>query len=369
MIQMIRSGLKDQGIDFDIEEIFLSDKNIEYCVGCGFCLENTKCWKKDDHAEIIDKLLNADAIILGSPVYFRHVTAQMKTFTDRSLSFGHKLRTATKPGIAVSVSAGMADTATGQYLAGLMRVYGAFPVGTLTAIATSPGGFLGKEAVEARARDLGLDLLRAIREKHVYPVTDESYQFYLFMRDLVTRDKEFMKGDYKHWQDNDLLTGFESYVKQEFAQSPFDKEVRKEWLKNMIKEANSNNNNGNGKTQAENKPANASPLEQAASCLDLLKIMPLGFKKESANGLKAVYQFNITGSENFNAYLEIESGNCAFHEGSHAKPDVVIDSPADVWLSVSRGELDGQSAFMTGKYKVDGNVMLLMKLNSMFGNA
>ncbi len=369
MIRMIGSAIAEQGVDSDLEEIFLSDKKIEYCIGCGFCLENKRCWQKDDHNELIDALLDADAVILGSPVYFKHVTAQMKTFIDRSLSFGHKLRSATKPGIAVCVSAGMGESETGRYLAGLLRVYGAFSVGTLTAIATSPGGFLGKEQVEARARDLGADLIRAIKEKRVYPATDESYQFYLFMRDLVSREKEFMTGDYKHWEENGILDRFESYAKQEFTQAPYNWETRKEWLKNIIKETKAKNAHNKEKSEPESKPEGVAGIESITSCHELLKMMPLGFKKEDANGLEAVYQFNISGGENFSAYLSIEKGNCVFHEGTHRTPDVTVNSPDDVWLNISKGELDGQTAFMSGKYKVDGNLMLLMKLNSLFGNA
>lgn len=51
------------------------------------------------------------------------------------------------------------------------------------------------------------------------------------------------------------------------------------------------------------------------------------------------------------------------------KPGVVIKSPADVWLGISRGEVDGQGAFMSGRYKVEGNIALLMKLKGLFGEA
>ncbi|MBF0498387.1 MAG: flavodoxin family protein, partial [Deltaproteobacteria bacterium] len=145
MIQMIRTALSGQ--DIDVEEIFLSEKKIEYCVGCALCLEKGKCWRLDDHAEILDKLLTADGVILGSPVYFGHVTAQMKTFLDRSVAFAHKLRTTWKPGLAISVSAGLGETDTARYLASLLRVYGASSVGEFTAIAMGPGTFLGQESV------------------------------------------------------------------------------------------------------------------------------------------------------------------------------------------------------------------------------
>ena len=63
------------------------------------------------------ELLEAEGIILASPVYFRHVTGQMKTFFDRSLALGHKPRPTWKPGLAISVSAGLGETDTADYLA------------------------------------------------------------------------------------------------------------------------------------------------------------------------------------------------------------------------------------------------------------
>ena len=165
MLRMIADGLSQEGVE--LEEIFLSNHKIEYCMGCGFCLENKKCWRRDDHAGITDKLTAADGIILASPVYFMHVTAQMKTFIDRSLSFGHKPRATWKPGLAVCVSAGLSDTDTARYLESVLRPFGAFSVGNFTALATGPGEFLGKEAVEARAADLAGGLVKAIKEKAI----------------------------------------------------------------------------------------------------------------------------------------------------------------------------------------------------------
>jgi len=138
MLAMIGAELQRLGLGLEI--IHLTDHRIEYCVGCGHCLERGRCWIPDDHAAIVERLLAADAVVLASPVYFFHVTAQTKTFLDRSLALGHKPRPTWKPGLAVSVSAGSGETAVAAYLEGLLRVYGAFPVGSLTALATVPGG-------------------------------------------------------------------------------------------------------------------------------------------------------------------------------------------------------------------------------------
>jgi multimeric flavodoxin WrbA/putative sterol carrier protein len=361
MIQMMKPVFAKEGID--LEEICLSEKRIEYCVGCGVCIEKGKCWRQDDHGEIVAKLLAADGVILASPVYFKHVTAQMKTFIDRSLAYGHKPRTTWKPGIAISVSAGMAETATADYLAGLLRTYGAFSVGTLTGIAVGPGSFMGTDVINARAKDLAGDLSRAIKEKRRYPATDGDLFFYLFMGDLVRRQKDFMHDDFRHWEESGLYKGFETYVGQTFANPPYDPEMRKEWVRGMIAEEVEKAKSKAGKLN--DKP---STPQSARTCRELLAMMPAGFKKDVAPGLDVVYQFEISGQEEFVAHLRISDGNCVFVDGPHAKPDVTVKSPSDVWLSISKGEMNGQTAFMSGKYRVEGDLTLLMKLGSLFGS-
>lgn len=67
------------------EKIFLASKNIEYCIGCGVCNTTQKCVQKDDMAEILDKMVEADVIVLATPVYFYTMDAQMKTLIDRTV--------------------------------------------------------------------------------------------------------------------------------------------------------------------------------------------------------------------------------------------------------------------------------------------
>lgn len=67
------------------EKIFLASKNIKYCIGCGVCNTTQKCVQKDDMAEILDKMVEADVIVLATPVYFYTMDAQMKTLIDRTV--------------------------------------------------------------------------------------------------------------------------------------------------------------------------------------------------------------------------------------------------------------------------------------------
>lgn len=71
------------------EKIFLRDKKIGYCVDCGMCSKaQTKgvCSQKDDMAEILNKMISADVIVMATPVYFYTMDAQMKTLIDRTVA-------------------------------------------------------------------------------------------------------------------------------------------------------------------------------------------------------------------------------------------------------------------------------------------
>lgn len=359
MLALLRAPLAAHNLA--LEEIFLSNLTLEYCVGCALCLEKGACWIKDDHTSVTRKLLEADAVILASPVYFRHVTAQFKTFLDRCLGLGHRPRGAWKPGLAVSVSAGWGETEVARYLASTLRVFGAFAVGQLTAIAVGPGHFLGKDLVAARAGELAWDLAQAVKEKRRFPATDLDLDYWHFMSALVRQNREFMKADYEHWQKLGMLDSFESYIGQSWEIPVHDPALREAWLKGLRQ----------GQRQRPDPAVrppepSASGPGQSSTLRELLAAMPRALDGEAARGLAATYQFQVSGSENFVAHIRIEGQRAVFQEGPAPESDVIIKTPADVWLAVSRGELDGAQAFMTGKYQVEGNVSLLLKLKELF---
>ena len=62
-----------------VEKIFLKDKHINYCTGCSVCsMYGKPCPQKDDAAEVVEKMIAADVIVMATPVYFYTMSAQMK---------------------------------------------------------------------------------------------------------------------------------------------------------------------------------------------------------------------------------------------------------------------------------------------------
>ncbi len=87
MLETIMQGFARQGADTEL--ILLRKKFIKSCTGCLKCEAGGKdrpgiCVQKDDMAAIFPRLLSADCIVLGSPVYFEMISGQMKTFMDRT---------------------------------------------------------------------------------------------------------------------------------------------------------------------------------------------------------------------------------------------------------------------------------------------
>lgn len=64
--------------------IHIVDYKILPCSACGLCWENKKCPMDDDLEKAVSEIIDCDAIVIGSPVYYGTISAQLKAFIDRS---------------------------------------------------------------------------------------------------------------------------------------------------------------------------------------------------------------------------------------------------------------------------------------------
>jgi multimeric flavodoxin WrbA len=76
---------------WEVTEFFLSSKTINPCIGCETCIETGVCCiEGDDMETLLGEFENCDALIIGSPAYYRNVTAQLKALFDRSFVFKNR---------------------------------------------------------------------------------------------------------------------------------------------------------------------------------------------------------------------------------------------------------------------------------------
>jgi len=74
------------------EKIILSEHEIHFCMGCGYCTNTGMCVQNDDVAEILEKMLAADVIVFALPVYFYSMPGQLKTLIDITVPVYTKLK-------------------------------------------------------------------------------------------------------------------------------------------------------------------------------------------------------------------------------------------------------------------------------------
>ena len=85
LINYVVGELEKEGIETELYQF--SGKNIHGCRACYKCFENKdkRCSFKDDVLnDCIEKILEAEGIILGSPTYFADLTTEMKALIDRA---------------------------------------------------------------------------------------------------------------------------------------------------------------------------------------------------------------------------------------------------------------------------------------------
>ena len=117
IIGKVFEELNKEGIE--TERIQLADYEIQPCRGCFACKGRGNCvFAKDGFAEIFSRMVEADGIILGSPVYSADVSAKMKAFLERG-------------GVVVATNPGLLRHKVGASVAAVRRGGGMITVDTM----------------------------------------------------------------------------------------------------------------------------------------------------------------------------------------------------------------------------------------------
>jgi putative sterol carrier protein len=90
------------------------------------------------------------------------------------------------------------------------------------------------------------------------------------------------------------------------------------------------------------------------------------FQADMAKNLDTVIQYEITGEGGGDWYATIKDATCKVTEGKAASPALTLTLSAADWVDMSHGKLNGQTAFMTGKLKLKGDMGLAMRLATLF---
>lgn len=338
LLDALVEGMREAGAE--VEMIPLRQKKIMNCAGCYTCWTKSPgiCVHKDDMtSELFPKWSQADVAVYATPLYHYTMNASMKAFIERTLPvlepFFHRVDGKTfhprrnnlkVPRSVVLSVAGFPEPQVFEELSRYVNFL--FKDGLLAEIYRPGAELLAQpEFSETRKKVLG-SVARAgseiVQSGKIHPSTMEKIA-------------------------QPIGIDFETVAA-----------MANLFWKTCIEE---------GATPREFHERNLVPRPDSIETF--MMTMKRGFHAERAAQTKAVLQFVFSGEIEGACHLKIENGIIEGAQGTSEKPDLTIESPFETWMDVITGKSDGQKLFMLRKYRVSGDLSLLMGMKEMFGRA
>ena len=95
-----------------------------------------------------------------------------------------------------------------------------------------------------------------------------------------------------------------------------------------------------------------------------VEAMKAKFNPGAADGLDLVFGFRIDDTKNFS--LIVKNNTCELQEGENPDAQVTVVMDGETMQGIVDGSTDGMQAFMGGKLRTEGDMMLAMKLSELF---
>ncbi len=206
VVQQIERRLT-QNPKVQFEYLFLSQLNLQICRGCYVCQSRGEqdCSLKDDRAELVNKMQEADGVILVSPAYTANVTGLMKNMMDRIAYTAHRPAFLGKPAMLVAT----ASSFTGDTLKALAWFgYTGFEIVSRLGVPVWPSprrGWQGGKSVDQKLERAVRRFENALSRRPAPLQLRKVLQLYI-MKATAATDPKFFPADYEYYQALDQLT-------------------------------------------------------------------------------------------------------------------------------------------------------------------
>ena len=94
--------------------------------------------------------------------------------------------------------------------------------------------------------------------------------------------------------------------------------------------------------------------------------MRQSFKADKAKGVHARYQWELSGPNGGEWWIDVSDGTYKMGKGKIDNPSVTFITSDNDWVAMSNGKLKGTWAYMTGRLKVRGSQAVARKLDEIF---
>ncbi|MFC1995280.1 flavodoxin family protein [Chloroflexota bacterium] len=161
------TSAKDCGAETEI--ITIGDKDVKPCDGCYSCIKTGKCHIEDDMQDIYPKLLAADGIIWGTPVYFFDATAQAKIIIDRLYVLYADNRLTNKVGGVIAVASSLGHAGVWHLFNAFFSVHHMLSADFVSGFAREKGDIRKDQHAMKAAGELGRQVVLIAEKQFKYP--------------------------------------------------------------------------------------------------------------------------------------------------------------------------------------------------------
>ena len=331
MLSYLVKGMREAGAE--VEVVALREKTIKNCIGCLTCWTKTPgtCIHKDDITnELLPKWSESDLVVYATPLYNYSMTSTMKAFLERTIPalqpffeiqegrMFHPVRHR-RPAIAILSVAGMPDEAHFSPLSVLMNYSYA-----------ARGSRLAAEIYRPAAEVLQSPFLKE-KATEVFEATAQAG------RELV--------------QSMEVSPGTMKKITQPLIDPQLFAAMANVMWKTCLAE---------GLTPKEFEEKKMVPRPDSLESFMLL--FPFGIDAAAVGDKTAVLQFAFSGEVEGSCYFVVEKGKVKAQKGTWDSPSLTIEAPFNIWMDIMTGKADGREMLMERKYRVSGDLSLMMEL-------
>lgn len=161
LVSEVLASAREAGAETEL--VLLRGKDIQPCDGCRSCHKTGVCHVKDDMQGIFPKLEEADALVLGTPVYFWTINAQCKLFIDRTYSYHFNRRLRGKIGAGVIATRRAGATTAFATINNFFMLHRMIPAGGVFGYGDDRGEVRQDAQAMAEAKALGRVVVRYVK--------------------------------------------------------------------------------------------------------------------------------------------------------------------------------------------------------------
>jgi len=193
---LVLEGAAEAGAETEIIDI--ADHPVIPCTACEACSLNGICIHTDSVPTLVARMQEADALILGSPVYIDNISGQMKVFFDRLADAIHYQVLAGKFGCAVATTYESGGDDVNAYLNHVLNYLGIISVGGISVATGGKTETVGEN--ENAARALGRKLVDAVANGFSDPVQEAILaDKRAYFRAIVEENRDLRPQEYERW--------------------------------------------------------------------------------------------------------------------------------------------------------------------------